>query len=167
MDATETMPAITVRQPFALGIALAHKLIENRGFAPRRRAMPFDLAIHAGVWWREARVRAQLLELEGRGAWPMDRQALEPTALAAEAECQLGHIIAVVRVVGLHRVGDPLEASRARWRDPKYRFAWLFEDVRRLPELVPATGRLSIWNLTPDQHARVAEQLERARSPRQ
>ena len=122
------MKALTVRQPWAWAIAVGEKTVENRGWPTRYRG---PLAIHA----------AKAPDLEG---WTdpaigraMDSQEPGPMAYGA--------VIAVVEVTGCH------PAAR-RW--PTCCQPWGFEDqyhfelagARRLPEPVPAKGRLGLWN---------------------
>ncbi|MEU0967854.1 hypothetical protein ABZ357_21345 [Streptomyces sp. NPDC005917] len=123
-----TARALTVRQPWAALIAAGLKPVENRSWAlPASFAGP--LLIHAGTkndadGWRAPGVREAL---EG---WPVT----------------YGAIVAVVDRVTCH-LGEGCCADR--WGEHGA-FHWVLEDVRRLPEPIRATGRLSLWRPEPE-----------------
>lgn len=129
------MKALTISQPWAEEIASGRKWVENRAWPPP--AYPIDLAIHAGTgthYLTRAEVRAQGL----------------PTG-AVVAVCRL------VAAVNIHtRYGyDGLAAAgidRADFNLHEHTegpWCWVLKDIRRLPEPVPAKGRLGLWDWDP------------------
>lgn len=146
------MKALTVRQPWAWAIAHGRKRIENRIRSTKHRG---PLAIHAGMagareGWTDLRVRT----------------AFEPFLYGYEHEYGIdpaihqdqflfGAVIAVVDVLGCHvATGD----CCTPWGDRKTKTCrngqfidvpvhhWRLGNARLLPEPIPATGRLGLWD---------------------
>lgn len=63
------MPAITVRQPFALALGLGAKPVENRVWAPPERLVGEPWALHAAAWFSRAQVTRTVEEWFRSGMW--------------------------------------------------------------------------------------------------
>lgn len=136
------MKALTIRQPWCWAIARGWKNIENRSWTTKYRG---PLAIHAAGRWddepeeclREVRdkARAQGAEL--------------PYAMGDDAPlCNTGLVLAVVDLVDICTLNltAPFTGCCGEWgvRDQAH---WRLENVRVLPEPVPAKGRLGLWDI--------------------
>lgn len=131
------MKAISLWQPWASAVALGHKKNETRGWATKYRG---ELAIHAAK--RFGRDEGIFLgELIAAGI-------KLPTALP------LGCIVAVVRLVDVHPAEAVLPtigaAERMLGNYAPGRFAWLFADIKPLPEPVPFKGAQGFFHV-PDE----------------
>lgn len=127
------MKALTVRQPYAWAIAAGHKPVENRTRPTTHRG---PLAIHAGVAWHPA------------GADDERVNAL-PRRPADELWTARGGVLAVADLVDCHQEAG---GCCAPWGDPGA-WHWVLAAPRPLAELVPATGRLGLWDIDLDDPA--------------
>lgn len=136
--------AITVQQPWAWAIAAASvdplaKLVENRGRNTTHRG---PVAILAGKRWSERgqwdrRVIAAAFCARSRGEVRYAWDVLGGSGLT------FGAVIAVADLVDTH----PAAGCCKPWGDDEYPGAsqvwhWRLENVRRLPDPVPAAGAL-------------------------
>lgn len=133
--ATQTIPALTVRQPWAWAIAHAGKDVENRTWSTRYRGR---IAIHAG----QTRPDADDLDEVGFLALRLNLRLLELPQLAYGA------------VVAVATLADVTTTSLSRWAEPGC-FHWQLTDVHPLAEPLPASGKHRLWPLPPDVAARL------------
>lgn len=153
------MKVLTIMQPWANLIALGAKKIETRSWYTSYRG---PLAIHASKsypkWARE------LEKLE-----PF-YSALRPGGIYCFPSFYCGWVIAVCRLVDCIQIdfnyfyghagkvqaglrnGSKVEGNELAFGDytPGH-YAWILEDVQRLPEPVPAKGRLGLWDWEPPE----------------
>ena len=132
------MRALAMHQPWATRVAIGEKEYETRS-----RSTPYrgPLAIHA----------TKNAEYVGYGS--------------AESDWPRGALVAVCRLVSVHRTDDlcPSEAERRLGDWTPGRFAWRLADVQRLAEPIPIRGYQSLWRLRPDIIALIAAQLAEMR----
>ena len=133
------MKAITILQPWASLIARGHKRIETRGWYTEHRG---PIAIHAG----KSREYAWVV----RGN-PYDQLGL--------ADLPLGAVVATARLVACVRItrSDTYQTADGRLRveltaheralgdHTPGRWAWVLDDVQRLPDPIPARGKQGLW----------------------
>lgn len=129
------MKAITISQPYASLIADGFKFIENRTWPTSYRG---PIAIHAG-----------------KGTQYLNKQEL--------AEYPAGCIVAMARLsacVTLKSIRerdatpcrhDLIEGTLKQWSDAARHihaegpFCWILEDIKKLDEPIPATGKQGLW----------------------
>jgi len=134
---------LSLWQPWASLIAVGQKKIETRHWSTSYRG---PLAIHAALKWN-----GELREICQREPfWTVIREAgygVKPLPLGA--------IIATCRLTDCMRTDVAIEHSifdrcppHERWfGDFSYgRWAWILEDVRALPEPIPAKGSQGLWD---------------------
>jgi hypothetical protein len=143
------MKALTVQQPYAWAIAFGGKPVENRRQRWKYRG---PLAIHAGARW--ASYAADDMRIVLAVANDPDPRHLYT----------FGAILAVVDLVDVHADAaccDPWgEHAAATPGDGSHTVVHLvLRDVRPLPEPVPASGRLGLWDLPGDVEESVRRQL--------
>jgi hypothetical protein len=125
------MFALTVRQPWAWGIAEGVKPIEFRSWKPGRSLLVGDsFAIHAGAYHFSEDDLDEAAETFGRR--PPD-------------ELDTSAIIAIVRLAAVD--GD----------DGDYR--WHVDQIRRLAKPVETKGKLGLWPVLPIIRAAVLKQI--------
>lgn len=148
------MRTLSLTQPWASLVALGEKKIETRSWPTPWRGL---LAIHAAKTFPQD---ARELTFQ----WPF-RMVL-PKHDLYWSDLPLGAVIAVVSLTHVYRIGSPGDAPSNDGRprpgsllDPATlsaqerafgnytpgRYAWVFGDVLKLPEPIPATGRLGLW----------------------
>jgi activating signal cointegrator 1 len=159
----DTIPTLSLLQPWATLIAIGAKRIETRSWSTLYRG---PLAIHASK------------KPTGQRRWPCEELFND----LAEQRCDFGRlfggpntfdvlpfgcILAVCSLVDCRYTGDyyPLHEG-APWVKELYRtdshetdlgdfgpnrYGWFLEDVRRLPQPVPAKGALGLWQFPIDQ----------------
>jgi hypothetical protein len=130
--------ALTVRQPYAWAIATGAKTVENRSRPTKHRG---SLAIHAGAAWHQAgaldeRVTAAV------DPWRYPHEAGQP-ADATSPLFVFRAVVAVVHLVDCHQADD---GCCAPWGDPGC-WHWVLTRPWPLPEPVPASGRLGLWDI--------------------
>lgn len=140
---------LSLTQPWASLVDVGAKKIETRSWYTQYRG---PLAIHASkgfpLWAREFCVRLAF----GR--------ALDDGGIYSTDELPLGAILAVCRLVDCRSIDDtwsPDETERQFGDYSPMRWAWMLADVRRLPEPIPARGKLGLWVPEPDVLARFEE----------
>ena len=138
------MKALSVMQPWATLIALGAKRIETRSWSTHHRG---PLAIHAsGRMNRDALLSLHEQRIREALAAGGYREGSGPTS--NPFGLPLGALLAVVTLVDIQRIPQgniPDEPERTFGDYAPGRFAWIIEDVRPLPEPVPAKGRLGLW----------------------
>ena len=135
--------AVTLYQPYASFMAVNEKLIETRSWSTNYRGTVF---IHAGLRLpahgspEEAHARELL-----RGSAHLSDTPLEILPRGFLLSC--GTLVDVVRMDEAYcaRMEDTREYQLG-WYSPG-RYAWIFEDMQQLPELVPFKGQLSLWDV--------------------
>ncbi len=124
------MKALTVMQPWATLVALGAKRIETRSWSTSYRG---PLAIHASS--RISREAAVICRE------PPFREALAAGGYGEES----GSAINPFGLPLITRAHAPAEQERSFGDYTPGRFAWLLDQVRRLPEPVAAKGALGLW----------------------
>lgn len=128
--------ALTIRQPWANLIAYGEKQYETRPFQTSYRG---PLVIHSGKAFDEEQI-----ELVNR----------EPFHSALERHngtmnLPRGCAVAVANLVDIRPVEDTYrylaEQERAFGDYAEGRYAWILDNVYRLPEPIPARGKQGIW----------------------
>ena len=144
------MKALTLTQPWATLVALEAKRIETRSWCTSYRG---PLAIHAAkgmtkaatsLCWKEPFRTA----LEAGGYKPGDGTVPNPFRLP------LGAVIAVAVLIDIQSI-----TLENRPTEPEYSFgdyapgrcAWMLQNVYRLPDPIPARGRLGLWEWIPPE----------------
>ncbi len=161
--------AITVRLPWAAAIGAEVKTIENRGRPVHHRHIGQRAAIHAARTWcrigaRDPRVNAWWWQVR-------------PDDFPGE----FGSVLAVATIAGCHEAAQPAEPEEVApgvtlmisqpgtccepWGDRRYGLgpAWhiVLSDVVRLPEPVPAIGKVAVpWTLPEAVSAAIGAQLQ-------
>lgn len=145
--------ALTLTQPWASLVATGAKQIETRSWSTRYRG---PLAIHAArvfpKWARDTCYEDQFFPvLRGRLGTP-DFDA---------SDLPLGVVVAVVDLVDVIATNafrqriTPDEAAFGDYSDGRY--AWRFENVRRLRDPIGARGFQGLWTPTPFVLGELAE----------
>ena len=152
------MKAITLTQPWATLIVVGAKLIETRSWFTTCRGR---IAIHAAKNFPE--YAQHLCFREPFRLFLEEYVDLNKTYLGRH-RFPSGAIIATCRLVncfkildGTYRVGGihipPGEPEQSFGDYTPGRYAWILDDVRRLPEPIPARGALGLWEWTQgDEH---------------
>ena len=147
------MKTISLLQPWASLVAIGAKKIETRSWHTSYRG---PLAIHASkalpyknhdLIYREPFWTAFKSEAIDKGS------ALLPTG-AVIATCKL---VDCIKIIGRTSIAGKIVATRLLDRQEiegnelafgdytPGRYAWILEDVRQLPEPIPATGKQRLW----------------------
>jgi hypothetical protein len=144
------MKALTLTQPWATLVAIGAKRIETRSWKTSYRG---PLAIHAAKGF---------LQRDVRGFWEDEpfHSALRPGGIWTYPNLMAGSVLAICELVKcLPTVYQPprgpavfelypeLDTARERaFGDySPGRYAWILEDVKQLPEPIPAKGALQLW----------------------
>lgn len=130
------MKALSLTQPWASLVAIGAKHVETRSWQTPFRG---PLAIHAAkVFPPYARDFAEEI---------LPYRSLFVHGLRAR-DLPLGAIVATCRLVGCVRtelMWDISEQEREFGDYSPGRWAWVLEDIVRLPEPIPARGALGLW----------------------
>jgi hypothetical protein len=164
------MKALSLWQPWAQLLVSGQKAIETRSWATGYRGL---VLIHAAkMWGHDEQVEAL-------------RNPFINRAIEQESEMPLGAFVGVVTLVGCARIAEQpsfgtIHLMNQRMSDEirhRYerrlleteeehfgnyadgRYAWLFDEPRRLPAAVPAKGAQGLWTPTPEQIRLVSEQI--------
>lgn len=167
----------SLTQPYATLVVLAAKTVETRSWGTPYRGY---LAIHAAkgfpAWAIDACFEYPFHQvLSGGGytekAWLQDSRAHRA---ALKERLPLGAIVAVAKLTACISTNERLEFrhwykaptkldrllerghERAFGDYSRNRYAWVLEDVRRLPEPIPYKGALALWPI----ETAIAERLE-------
>lgn len=135
-DCRETIPALTLWQPWAWLVAEEIKEFETRSWATKYRG---PLAIHAAL----------------RKVQPSDVNSTIASALAAKHrgvnQLARGGIVCIVDLVDCipaHKImGDLSDRERSLGYYTYGRFAWKLTNVRKFPA-IPAKGKQGLWRWT-------------------
>lgn len=131
------MKTLSLTQPWASLVAVGAKRIETRSWYTSHRG---PLAIHAAKGFPPyARDFAEEL---------MPFRALSRNGLAA-GDLPLGAIVAtcrLLRCIRTEEIGNISGQEREFGDYTHGRWAWVFEDVERLPEPIPVRGSLGLWD---------------------
>ncbi len=146
------MKALTLTQPWATLVALGAKRIETRSWGTPYRG---PLAIHAAKGLGPVGGYSGLISLCYGEPF---RGALGAAGFApgrGGRELPLGQVVAVCQLVDCIRADRALQLDLVSEREAEFgdfrtgRWAWLLEDVRALPEPIPARGTLGLWEWEP------------------
>lgn len=143
------MRAISLHQPYASGVALGLKKNETRHWPTKYRG---PLAIHA-AGRNDRKTRAVFEDIVRTAAGSVYDQ------IDAAFECDFDRLpfgayvctcvlVDCVRVEDLHRVRPLTVTERLFGNYAPGRFVWLLEEIKQLPEPVPAKGRQGFWTWT-------------------
>ncbi len=130
------MRAISVHQPFAWAIARGLKKVENRTWTTNYRG---PVAIQASV------NKERLLELQDALGDKFDASRFAT-----------GAVVAVVELVDVQSLNPSLESDP--WAEGPY--CWILSNARMLQNPVKVKGKTSLFKLSPEETAKVVEQLE-------
>lgn len=142
------MRCLTLTQPWASLVALGAKKIETRSWATPHRG---EVAIHAGKGWTAAERALVEREPFKSALCGLTVETMPHGVVVATAELR------AVRIMIDGPPGDPLllqldmnavpEPERTFGGYAEGRYAWMLENVRRLPSPVAALGRLGVFTL--------------------
>lgn len=139
---------LTIQEPWATAIVERWKPVENRGWGPRRVAMPCWVALHAGK------------EVDDDGFCFISEDCKRPEIWSKSI--QPGHIIGVARLVEVVDVRTALQqlpSSHRVWAcGPR---CWMFDQPFRINP-VDAPGQRGLWDIDGELLARVREAYARA-----
>lgn len=142
------MKAITIHQPWATLIALGEKRFETRGWPTKYRG---ELAIHAGKKIdRAACERDPINSTLAKHGYTANN--LPTGVIVATAELVESHTIFNTSDNGIHvihstgAVGWIYNNEEAFGWYGEGRYAWELDNVRILPEPIPAKGQQGLWN---------------------
>lgn len=126
------MKALSLWQPWASAMALGLKRVETRHWSTTYRG---PLAIHAAKrWTRDEREFAEMMGL--------------PTELPLGAIVAVGNLRSCLRTEAVFVSLSMQEESWGNYSDG--RFAWVFDDIRALPEPVLFKGAQGFFDV-PDE----------------
>lgn len=140
--------ALSLTQPWASLMAIGAKKIETRSWKTSYRGL---VAIHASKGFPKD---ARKLTCNDEQFF----QALISGGYYSVHELPLGAILAVGNLTACIRTDALIVEDKQERLFGNYsagRYAWVFENVRRLPEPIPAKGALSLWTPEPDVLARL------------
>lgn len=149
--------ALTILQPWASLIALGAKRIETRSWYTSYRG---PMAIHAGRSRKFINIAHQEPFFS---ALKTISQPIGDCPLPIDVLLPVGEVVAVCRLVNCKEIDNttlhpwrfnPEELSEQEKAFGDFtlgRYAWILEDVRMLPEPIPAKGRLGLWNWEPPE----------------
>ena len=158
------MKAISLWQPWASLVAVAAKQIETRSWATQYRG---PLVIHAALKW-DARIREIAAEPRMRNLLAIDRWAIEyPYRLTR------GAAVALVDLVDVADIRSDCMIGQTDWKTYPLptgnellfgnytpgRYAWLFQNIRKLKTPVLLKGRQQLWTLKPEEIAAIEAAL--------
>lgn len=156
------MRALTLWQPYATGVALYGKIVENRTWTPPTSLLGERLAIHAGAQRRDTWKLPEGIVIPE----PLPRSAIVATAIVVGALDLRKERRVLVRdtedlafLLRGEEPGNDWERvarldENAWWLGP---VGWLLEDVRALREPVPAKGAMGLWTLSAEVERSVIE----------
>lgn len=138
----DTIPAISLWQPWATLIAIGAKKIETRSWPTRHRG---KIAIHAAAKWHDEGLECLRDTLFGH--------FLVPAGYKKGADLPLGAVVAVANLIDCRSTDDedfgwpPAEGSTEDdFGDfGPGRYGWFLSDVRRIEPPIPAKGAQGIW----------------------
>lgn len=156
------MPALSITEPWATLMAIGVKRIETRSW---RTAYRGPIALHAakkftGAEWELTCTDSPINRALRDGGVPWSEIGTH-LCIADVFASSRGHVIATARLVKCVLITDANrgQVPEAEWTFGNFaagRFAWVFRDVVRLPEPVPAKGALGLWSWKPPSELRGA-----------
>ena len=150
------MKVISILEPWASLIAIGAKEIETRSWPTKSRG---PLAIHASKSTRPHHLNLAWNEPFFSALDPIKKDINGKVALGYSPGC----IIAVCNLVDCIKISEPcgpllflegekivahlgIESNEFTFGDyTPGRYAWIIEDIRKLPEPIHAKGRLGLW----------------------
>lgn len=141
-----SMPAISVRQPWAHAIAHLGKDVENRGWSTAWRG---SIAIAACAYRPDADFAHAVETVKD-----LTDEDLPGKKIA------YGAVVAIADLTGMHHA-DRCRGRCSPWAQPD-QFHWGLIDVRALAEPVPCKGRQRLWRLPADVERAITDQFARA-----
>jgi hypothetical protein len=129
------------------------KPVENRTWTPPKFAVGQWLAIHGGAVPTGAARREAMADL----TWLVEN-GLAPAGTTFSEAVRTG-VVAVGRldrVITRNDVRDPILGSR--WFSGPV--GWVFSEVNELPEPVPCSGKLGLWQLPEDVSSAIGRQAK-------
>jgi hypothetical protein len=153
------MKALSIQQPYASLIANGAKTIETRSWKAPARIIGQRIAIHASKGQPRVAKWFCYTDEVVSALWP-DILALESLAqhaatIAHIQQLPLGVVIATARLEECwstnqtDMVARLADTERAFGNYAPDRWMWLLDDVRVLPEQIPARGSLGFWEWEP------------------
>jgi len=133
----QTLPALTLWQPWGSMVALGVKWVETRSWPTNYRGW---LVIHAAK-------RFTLEEREICLIWPFD-EALKAAGVSMLADLPLGAGLCVARLDAVTPTEacvalDKVERSLGNYQPGRY--GWVFGEIRSFDEPIPARGYQQMW----------------------
>lgn len=164
----ESVPAISLWQPWSSAVACGLKRVETRSRARLRCLVGQVVAIHAAVRWTAAERDALDRLTDGFSRAFLARW---PETLERNFRPVLGAVVAVAEfddaqemTPDLIAAQTPLELALGDWRPG--RWAYQLGRVHRLPEPVPVTGRQGPFRVTHPVVAAAARALRDGHVPK-
>lgn len=148
------MRALSFSQPWLWSVLYAGKRVENRSWAPPIDMIGTTIALHAAKSWdADALGFFYKLAIEYPGLYDL-------TAKAKRSRYPTSAILGVATIDRVVTEDRTLPADQKRWFFGA--FGWILTDVRVLPVApIPATGKLGLWTVGPDDDANIHEQLRK------
>lgn len=137
------MKTLTLWQPWATLIAIDAKHYETRSWPTKYRG---PLAIHASLHDMECDV----VKINS-----FYREAFERAGIESVKDLPFGKVLCIVDLTDCIRTETVLMLSQAEAAFGDYspcRFAWKLENLRVLPEPIPARGKQGLWEWNEENH---------------
>ncbi|HHW26529.1 MAG TPA: ASCH domain-containing protein [Firmicutes bacterium] len=131
------MRVISIRQPWAMLVALGAKRRETRSWYTAYRG---PIAIHASA--------AMPVRSKAACSLPLVKDVLSRAGYESWRDMPRGAIIAVGRLTDVQDISPENTPPSPELDFGDYtpgRFQWVLSDVRLLPEPIPAKGALGLW----------------------
>lgn len=147
------MKGLSLMEPWASLMALGHKRVETRRWAPREYRGP--VAVHASLSkaYTDPQYVADLCVRAGLGA-----------VFAPDHAWPYGKIVAVGELVSCARTEEVTVLTTQERELGDYsprRRAWAFKDFWRLPQPVHCRGGRGLWDVSPETEREIAAQKVR------
>jgi hypothetical protein len=158
------MKVLSLLQPWASLVAIGAKRIETRSWATKYRG---PLAIHASKALWKFNGKDEIERLIGLTLWEsgLYHQPKDLPYGAVIATCNLVDVRYMLQgklyryengaVIAGGGIPMPSEPELSFGDYTLGRFAWVLEDVRQLPEPIPAKGHQSLWNWVPPEGVQI------------
>ncbi len=167
------MRALSVKPPWAAGIAFAGKRVENRRKPfPSTVELPAWVALHSSKGYDHAGF-AEMLPLTVDSPLPPHTLLLgssnDPDTQMAAGQPR-GHLLGIMRITGCHpstscigRDDEGQLVNCSKWaqintEDERGLWHWEIDQVRLLDETIPVRGALGLWRV-PDEHVEALNSL--------
>lgn len=153
------MKALTVKNPWAVFIALGWKLIENRGWAPPKLMVGKRIAIHAGagkLGLMDEEELDDLLRGELVESYRLNAARLGlPGSIAGFRElweATRGRVVAEATIKAVHTSAEAVQKDQRVWWVGEH--AWELSELQRVNGPV-VKGALGLWELPVDYKTEV------------